>query len=101
MDLKKFLVWGALGVPDVGGSRTSAITAELEPIEGTYVDEVDMGMTYDELGTYGRLRKIEKLGRYPCLGVAAVDFGGSVRESTGVETSGSRRESEEFSFIIP
>ena len=38
-------------------------TAELEPITAEYVqlDEVDMGMTYDELGVYGRLRKIARV----------------------------------------
>lgn len=60
-------------------------TAELEPITETYVqaDEVsnislslffphsgpfasqaDMGMTYDELSIFGRLRKVEKCGPY-------------------------------------
>lgn len=41
-------------------------TAELEPITGDYVqsDEVDMGMTYDELSVFGRLRKQEKMGPY-------------------------------------
>ncbi|OIW09899.1 hypothetical protein TanjilG_32048 [Lupinus angustifolius] len=35
-------------------------TAELEPIGSDYsqLDEVDMGMTYEELSVYGRLRKI-------------------------------------------
>lgn len=40
-------------------------TAELEPIrEGVaaQLDEVDMGMTYEELGIYGRLRKISRCG---------------------------------------
>jgi len=39
-------------------------TAELEPITASYtqLDEVDMGMTYDELSVYGRLRKIEHSG---------------------------------------
>ncbi|KAI4238242.1 MAG: hypothetical protein L6R40_005782 [Gallowayella cf. fulva] len=39
-------------------------TAELEPITNDYVqsDEVDMGCTYNELGLFGRLRKINKLG---------------------------------------
>ena len=39
-------------------------TAELEPIRDDYVqtDEEDMGMSYDELGVYGRLRKIARLG---------------------------------------
>src|SRR5438034_6407754 len=41
-------------------------TAELEPITKEYVqsDEVDMGMTYHELSTFGILRKQFKLGPY-------------------------------------
>jgi NAD+ synthase (glutamine-hydrolysing) len=41
-------------------------TAELEPISVEYVqsDEQDMGCTYEELGLFGRLRKIEKLGPF-------------------------------------
>lgn len=41
-------------------------TAELEPITENYVqaDEVDMGMTYDELTEFGRLRKVYKCGPY-------------------------------------
>ncbi|CAG8525148.1 6045_t:CDS:10 [Paraglomus brasilianum] len=41
-------------------------TAELEPITGDYVqaDEADMGMTYEELSIFGRLRKIEKCGPF-------------------------------------
>jgi NAD+ synthase (glutamine-hydrolysing) len=43
---------------------TAPPTAELEPIRANYVqtDEVDMGMTYEELGMYGRLRKIFRCG---------------------------------------
>ena len=43
---------------------TAVPTAELEPITENYVqaDEVDMGMTYDELSVFGRLRKVEKCG---------------------------------------
>jgi len=66
VDLKKFLVWGAthLGYPTLAEVEQAPPTAELEPITNEYVqcDEVDMGMTYDELGTYGRLRKVAKLG---------------------------------------
>ena len=41
-------------------------TAELEPITKEYVqsDEIDMGMTYDELSVFGNLRKVEKCGPY-------------------------------------
>lgn len=46
-------------------------TAELEPLEeGTLVqtDEADMGMTYSELATYGKLRKVECCGPYSMFG---------------------------------
>jgi NAD+ synthase (glutamine-hydrolysing) len=61
---------------------TAVPTAELEPITETYVqaDEVrvlpncitcaharpkaDMGMTYEELSVFGRLRKVDKCGPY-------------------------------------
>lgn len=58
-------------------------TAELEPITETYVQadeasassshrkmtsslivQADMGMTYDELSVFGRLRKVDKCGPY-------------------------------------
>lgn len=43
-------------------------TAELEPLhsdgEIAQLDEVDMGMTYDELSVYGKLRKQESCGPY-------------------------------------
>nr|XP_033784651.1 glutamine-dependent NAD(+) synthetase isoform X3 [Geotrypetes seraphini] len=42
-------------------------TAELEPLEDGQVsqtDEADMGMTYEELSVYGRLRKISKMGPF-------------------------------------
>ena len=66
-DLKKFLSWGAqnLGYPSLQSVVEAAPTAELEPLsEGkiAQTDEVDMGMTYEELGIYGRLRKISRCG---------------------------------------
>lgn len=41
-------------------------TAELEPITENYTqtDEADMGMSYDELSIYGRLRKVARCGPY-------------------------------------
>lgn len=42
-------------------------TAELEPLKQgalAQTDEEDMGMTYEELSQYGRLRKIECCGPY-------------------------------------
>jgi NAD+ synthase (glutamine-hydrolysing) len=42
-------------------------TAELEPLRDgqvTQTDEQDMGMTYAELSTFGRLRKMARTGPY-------------------------------------
>ncbi|KAJ3260780.1 glutamine-dependent NAD(+) synthetase [Boothiomyces macroporosus] len=52
-------------------------TAELEPITADYVqtDEVDMGMTYSELSTFGLLRKINKLGPYSMFKRLLSDWG--------------------------
>lgn len=65
-DIRSFLRWGAqrLGFPSLASVEKAPPTAELEPIRDDYVqtDEEDMGMTYEELGVYGRLRKIAKLG---------------------------------------
>eukprot|EP00899_Mesostigma_viride_P006656 jgi/Mesvir1/15992/Mv08298-RA.1 len=65
-DLKDFLRWGAdaLGYPELRNVVEAPPTAELEPITPDYVqsDEQDMGMTYDELSVYGRLRKIGRCG---------------------------------------
>jgi len=65
-DLRSFLRWGAehLGFPTLASVEQAPPTAELEPIRDDYVqtDEEDMGMSYEELGVYGRLRKIARLG---------------------------------------
>ncbi|CAG9462919.1 unnamed protein product [Pedinophyceae sp. YPF-701] len=66
-DLRAFLRWGAehLGYPALARVEAAPPTAELEPLrEGTppQTDEADMGMTYDELTVYGRLRKIARCG---------------------------------------
>ncbi|KAJ7733229.1 hypothetical protein DFH07DRAFT_871007 [Mycena maculata] len=67
-DLKKFIAYAedAFGLPILASFLDAVPTAELEPITETYVqaDEADMGMTYDELSVFGRLRKIEKCGPY-------------------------------------
>ncbi|KAG9031861.1 glutamine-dependent NAD(+) synthetase [Tulasnella sp. JGI-2019a] len=67
-DLKKFIAWSrnAFDLPILDDFLTAVPTAELEPITETYVqsDEADMGMTYDELSVFGRLRKVEKCGPY-------------------------------------
>lgn len=65
-DLRKFLRWGAqnLGYTALAEIEAAPPTAELEPIRANYtqLDEVDMGMTYEELSMYGRLRKIFMCG---------------------------------------
>ncbi|XP_010553563.1 PREDICTED: glutamine-dependent NAD(+) synthetase [Tarenaya hassleriana] len=65
-DLRMFLRWAAtrLGYPSLAGIEAAPPTAEREPIRSDYtqLDEVDMGMTYEELSVYGRLRKIFRCG---------------------------------------
>ncbi|KAF8892046.1 hypothetical protein BD779DRAFT_1610238 [Infundibulicybe gibba] len=67
-DLKKFIAYAqrSFDLPILASFLGAIPTAELEPITETYVqsDEADMGMTYDELSTFGRLRKVEKCGPY-------------------------------------
>jgi len=74
-DLKRMLLWAS----DAYGTRSSAIlkeiagappTAELRPNgdsgdggnEHSQLDEEEMGMTYEELGWFGRLRKLGRCG---------------------------------------
>ncbi|KAK6465130.1 glutamine-dependent NAD(+) synthetase [Scheffersomyces coipomensis] len=65
-DLKRFIAWAEINfeLPILHEFITATPTAELEPITENYVqsDEVDMGMSYDELSRFGRLRKVEKCG---------------------------------------
>ncbi|KAJ6820440.1 glutamine-dependent NAD(+) synthetase isoform X1 [Iris pallida] len=65
-DLRAFLRWAAihLGYTSLAEVEAAPPTAELEPIRSNYsqLDEVDMGMTYEELSVYGRLRKIFRCG---------------------------------------
>ncbi|GBE86272.1 Glutamine-dependent NAD(+) synthetase [Sparassis crispa] len=67
-DLKRFIAYArdAFDLPILTNFLEAVPTAELEPITETYVqaDEADMGMTYDELSVFGRLRKVEKCGPY-------------------------------------
>lgn len=72
-DLKNFLHLAKerLNLPVLGEILGAPPTAELEPLdEGTLVqtDEADMGMTYNELATYGKLRKVECCGPYSMFG---------------------------------
>ncbi|CAK9043576.1 Glutamine-dependent NAD(+) synthetase (NAD(+) synthase [glutamine-hydrolyzing]) [Durusdinium trenchii] len=68
VDLKAFLHWAStkqgMGYKVLEDIASAPPTAELEPITDTHVqtDEEDMGMTYAELGWFGRLRKISHCG---------------------------------------
>lgn len=65
-DLRLFLKWGAveLGYPTLREVEAAPPTAELEPRRDGHqqTDEEDMGMSYDELGVYGVLRKVGRCG---------------------------------------
>ncbi|OBT94324.2 glutamine-dependent NAD(+) synthetase [Pseudogymnoascus verrucosus] len=69
-DLKSFIHWASqkdnFGIGLLQQFLDAPPTAELEPLTEDYVqeDEADMGMTYNELSVYGRMRKIDKLGVY-------------------------------------
>ncbi|KAK9793458.1 hypothetical protein WJX73_010827 [Symbiochloris irregularis] len=66
-DLKRFLIWAASawGYSELAAIGQADPQAELEPLrEGVSLqtDEQDMGMTYEELGVYGRLRMLSRCG---------------------------------------
>lgn len=70
-DLKRMLIHTARvhRLPALEEIATAVPTAELRPIEGdvadnyhSQTDEADMGMTYEELGVFGRLRKVLRCG---------------------------------------
>jgi len=67
-DLSRFLRFAKTeyNLPILESFLDATPTAELEPISNEYTqsDEQDMGCTYEELGVFGRLRKIEKLGPF-------------------------------------
>lgn len=67
-DLKRFILWASTNfeLPILQSFIDAPPTAELEPITDSYTqsDEADMGMSYNELSVYGRLRKNDKLGPY-------------------------------------
>ncbi|KAK9362265.1 hypothetical protein V1504DRAFT_403714 [Lipomyces starkeyi] len=67
-DLKRFIAYARdeFNMPILQSFLDATPTAELEPITETYVqsDEADMGMTYEELSIFGRLRKVDKCGPY-------------------------------------
>lgn len=66
LDLKRFIAWAetAFALPVLHDFLTATPTAELEPLTNAYTqsDEADMGVTYEELSVFGRLRKVDRLG---------------------------------------
>eukprot|EP00039_Didymoeca_costata_P032980 m.40185 g.40185 ORF g.40185 m.40185 type:complete len:696 (-) comp9635_c0_seq2:197-2284(-) len=67
-DLQKFIKYTSekYTFPSLTSILEAPPTAELEPItkEYTQTDEADMGMSYDDLSQYGRLRKVLKCGPF-------------------------------------
>ena len=66
-DIRMFLKWAAehLKYPELAEVEAAPPSAELEPLregEKPQIDEDDMGMSYDELSVFGRLRKISRYG---------------------------------------
>jgi NAD+ synthase (glutamine-hydrolysing) len=66
-DAKAFQLWAAenFDLPILHEFVNAKPAAELLPLSAGIQDdenEAEMGMTYDELQTFGRLRKEEKLG---------------------------------------
>lgn len=72
VDLKRLLAWAARerGYAALAEIAAAPPTAELRPLaagagesdEHSQVDEEDMGMTYEELSHFGRLRKVARCG---------------------------------------
>ena len=69
-DLRKMLLWASkeLDCPLLEEIAEAPPSAELQPINAeenstyTQTDEDDMGMTYEELGVFGYLRKVQNCG---------------------------------------
>lgn len=88
-DLRIFLRWAAtnLGYASLADIEAAPPTAELEPIRSNYsqLDEVDMGMTYEELSVYGRLRKIFRCGPVSMFQNLCYRWGGRLTPSEVAE----------------
>ena len=71
-DLKRFIAWACTNfdLPILNAFLAATPTAELEPLEGGYVqsDEADMGLMYADLQKMGYLRKVEKMGAWSMFG---------------------------------
>ena len=61
LDLRRFLVWAGQYYPSLLDIAGATPTAELTP-GFAQTDEEDMGLSYEELGLFGKLRKDHKMG---------------------------------------
>lgn len=82
-DLKRFIAWaeGEFEMPILREFLDAVPSAELIPIQegkGVQSDEVEMGMTYDELSAFGRLRKVDKCGPFSMFGKLVQEWGASL-----------------------
>ncbi|CAG8642028.1 12158_t:CDS:10 [Funneliformis caledonium] len=88
-DLCRFITYARdeFNIPILDGFLTAIPTAELEPITHDYVqgDEADMGMTYDELSTFGKLRKIERCGPFSMFSKLVHDWGAELNPTQVAE----------------
>lgn len=84
-DLKRFIAYAkdTFNMPVLEEFLDAIPTAELEPITHDYVqsDEADMGMTYDELSQFGRLRKVERCGPYAMFSKLVHEWGDVLKPS--------------------
>ncbi|KAN0040034.1 hypothetical protein ACTA71_011918 [Dictyostelium dimigraforme] len=66
IDLRSFIEWAGnfRDMKSILSVLSATPTAELEPITENYTqsDEIDMGMTYEELSIFGKLRKVNRCG---------------------------------------
>ncbi|WVQ94011.1 NAD+ synthetase [Kwoniella sp. CBS 9459] len=79
-DLKKFIGWAEVNfdLPVLQSFLDAIPSAELIPLGEDNVpqsDEQEMGMTYNELSVFGRLRKVEKCGPYSMFGKLVQEWG--------------------------
>ncbi|ORY31916.1 hypothetical protein BCR39DRAFT_524532 [Naematelia encephala] len=85
-DLKKFIKYAetAFDLPILESFLDAIPSAELIPIgadNAVQSDEAEMGMTYDELSVFGRLRKVEKCGPLSMFGKLVGEWGTTLSPS--------------------
>ncbi|XVF23167.1 hypothetical protein REPUB_Repub13aG0014000 [Reevesia pubescens] len=101
-DLRTFLRWPAnhLGYQSSAEIEAAPHTAELEPIRSNYsqLDEVDMGMTYEELSVYGRLRKVFRCGPISMFKNLCYKWGATVSPTESYSPEDNRFDLRQFLY---